>query len=153
VYGEQQEDCSVEESANGSTITCNGKIVEISNGNNGLDGSNGIDGVDGVDGNDGEKGNSGNDGNDGVNGVNGTDGIDGNDGIISPYSVVNIIDPCGDHPSHSDQVILKLYNGDLMTSVKEGNKTFNVVLEPGSYQTLDKQKCNYSVNVNGDVSW
>lgn len=88
-----------------------------------------------------------------LNGVDGTDGADGTDGVSpsSPYLVTEIIDPCGDDPGEFDEVLLRLSNGQLIAHFSHGNLQFLTVLTSGSYQTTDKQKCNFSVDSDGIV--
>lgn len=105
----------------------------------------GIDGRDGRDGIDGAPGQNGDDGRDGI------DGNDGRDGTI-----VNVIDPCGDyvHPNGPDsvqsidEVILHFDDGTFLAWFK--NLGLTVLHENVSYQTTDKQKCNFTI-INGQV--
>lgn len=85
------------------------------------------------------------------NGTNGQDGSDGVDAEPSPYAVTEIIDPCGDDPGKFDEVLLKLYDGSYVSYFEDGGKRFLTVLEFGKiYQTTDRQKCKFKVDLNGN---
>lgn len=84
----------------------------------------------------------------GQDGADGQDGIDGQDGADS---IVQIVDPCGDDPGEVDEVLLVMHNGTVLAWFKNVGL---VVLQPGaSYQTTDKQKCNFSIDASGNVSY
>jgi Collagen triple helix repeat (20 copies) len=86
---------------------------------------------------------------------NGLDGEAGSDAPPSPFSTVEIIDPCGDHPNAFDEVFLKMANGTLLASFSEnanGKNTRFSVLTDGFYITTDNTGCQFSVN-NGIVTW
>lgn len=96
----------------------------------------------------GQAGTDGSDGQDGVDGIDGTDGTNGTDAPPSAFSVVNVIDPCGDTPGIIDEVLLQLGNGTLLASVSDkvnGENTRLSVLLPGTYKTTDDSKCNFTV--------
>lgn len=137
------------------------------------DGEEGKDGKDGQDGIDGEDGIDGQDGVDGKNGVDGQDGQscyvsetsegaevtcgsntvvieNGDDAVQSPYNISEIIDPCGDFPNHADEIIIKMYNGDLVVYFQDGGRRFLTVLEPGNYRTTDRQKCRFTITEDGE---
>jgi hypothetical protein len=79
-------------------------------------------------------------------------GIDGEDAPPTTYSVVNIINPCGDS-SGFDEVLLKLANGSLMAHYSHGNKQFLTLLTPGNYATTDGESCNFTVHSDMSVTW
>jgi hypothetical protein len=62
--------------------------------------------------------------------------------------VVEVIDPCGDMAGEFDEIILRLNSGEHVAYFESGGKRFLSVLGNGSFQTTDKQKCNFSI-VNG----
>lgn len=141
------------------------------NGVNGVDGQNGTDGIDGSDGEDGEtgiagvngqngtngvdgiNGQDGANGNNGVDGIAGTNGVDGQQGIPGldadiTYSVVEIVDPCGDTDGIYDEVILKLGNGKYLSSFSDNATGLNTrfgILTPGSYVTTDGSNCLFTI--------
>lgn len=91
---------------------------------------------------------------DGADGADGVDGVDGTNATINPYSVTEIVDPCGDHAGHFDEVLLKMYNGDIVAYFKDnGSREFLTIIGAGNYQTTDKQKCNFSVDSNRNITW
>lgn len=134
-------DCTVSSDVNGTLITCeDGTSSFINNGTNGLDGddcsvmpaSNGAVVTCGTD------------------SVVILNGADGKDAELPDKSISDLIDPCGDNPGEFDEVILKMADGTHVVYFQDGNKRFLTVLGPGNYQTTDKQKCNFSIDTNGD---
>ena len=67
--------------------------------------------------------------------------------FIDGYAV--LVDPCGQN-DFSKEVLLQLYNGDLLAVFKSGNKVYLGSLQDGNYKTTDSRKCRFSV-VNGQV--
>lgn len=123
--------CSAQQVVGGAIITCGSDMVVILHGTNGIDGADGQDGVDGTD---------------------GVDGSDGLDAPPTPYTVTELVDPCGDGPGF-DEVILRLGNGSLMAHYAGGgNLQFLTVIGDGNYVTTDNQSCNFSI-ASGIVSW
>lgn len=85
------------------------------------------------------------------------DGENGQDGQPAPptaYTVVEIVDPCGDAPGVFDEVFLRLANGTLVASFSEnanGKNTRFAILTPGSYTTTDGSSCYFSVDSDNQV--
>lgn len=65
------------------------------------------------------------------------------------YSVTGMIDVCGDHLGHFDEIILKTKSGKYIAYFEQGSKRFLSELSPGNYQTTDNQACNFTVTTNG----
>lgn len=87
------------------------------------------------------------------NGTNGEDGEDGQDLVPGPYSVVEVINPCGDQPG-VDEVLLRLENGQLLAHYAGGgNIQFLGLIGPGSYVTTDGKNCHFTVDANYNVSY
>lgn len=90
----------------------------------------------------------------GLNGLNGTNGHNGTDGQNAPptvYTVVGLVDPCGDAPGIYDEVFLRLQNGTLIASFSDnsnGQNTRFSVIGQGSYVTTDGSNCYFSVDSN-----
>lgn len=82
--------------------------------------------------------------------VNGTDG---QDAPPTAYSVVELIDPCGDEPNAFDEVLLRLANGQLMAHYSSDGLQFLTLLSPGNYVTTDSQKCHFTIDSDMNVSW
>jgi hypothetical protein len=80
--------------------------------------------------------------------LNGTDGIVPNNN----YGIAELIDPCGDGPGF-DEVILRLNNGILLAHYSSGGYEFLTIVSQGNYVTTDKQKCNFHVDYNGNISY
>lgn len=80
-------------------------------------------------------------------GPRGEQGIPGSDG---QDAVMEIIDPCGDHPTKSDDVVF-VVDGLVYGTVKANGKTFLSQLKPGVYVTQDGTSCTFVVTVNNEV--
>lgn len=84
--------------------------------------------------------------------LNGSDGQQGPAGEAAPptaYTVVGIVDPCGDAPGIFDEVFLRLENGQLVASFSDnasGSNTRFSLLVPGSYVTSDGSYCYFSID-------
>lgn len=65
-------------------------------------------------------------------------------------NLVETIDPCGDHPRHFDEVILRLESGKLIAYFESGGKRFLTELVDGHYRTTDRQRCRFEVR-NGQI--
>ena len=129
----------------------------ICDGAAGLNGQDGTNGEDGADGQDGQNGSDGADGQDGQAGADGQNGTNGQDGLNanSAYSIVAIIDPCGDGAGF-DEVLLQLADGRYVASFSEnknGKNTRLSVLPAGNYETTDDTGCHFSIDATGTVSW
>lgn len=80
--------------------------------------------------------------------------LNGEDAPPTAYSIVELVDPCGDAPGIYDEVFLRLQNGLLVASFSDnsnGKNTRFAVLTPGSYQTTDGSGCYFSINSNNEV--
>lgn len=89
-------------------------------------------------------------------GIDGRDGIDGADAVLPPYTVTEIIDPCGDVPNVYDEVLLKLANGQILASFSQNGSALTTrfsLIPAGTYQTTDGTGCVFSVSSSGVVSW
>ncbi len=84
--------------------------------------------------------------------LNGSIGPKGEDMTPGPYEVFATINPCGKQGSH-DEVLLRIGSGELLAHYSEGKKEFLTVVGPGTYQTTDGTKCNFTVDQNLDVTW
>lgn len=94
-------------------------------------------------------------GTNGANGSNGSNGADGADAPINNFTPVAIIDPCGDAPGIYDEVMLRLYNGQLLASFSDNINGYNTrfsILGAGSYQTTDGSNCHFTVDALGNVN-
>lgn len=84
--------------------------------------------------------------------LNGTDGQQGRAGEAAPptaYTVVGIVDPCGDASGIFDEVFLRLENGTLVASFSDnasGSNTRFSILVPGSYITTDGSHCYFTID-------
>ncbi len=97
---------------------------------------------------------NGSDGTDGEDGQDGQDGSDGADAPPTPFTMVGMVDPCGDAPSVYDEIFIRLANGKLIASFSANTSGLNTrfaELIPGSYSTTDGDSCSFSVDVNLDI--
>jgi hypothetical protein len=68
--------------------------------------------------------------------------------------IVSIVDPCGTKPGYYNEVLLKLSNGQLLSSFSDnanGLNTHFAVLPDGNYATTDGTNCQFTV-LNGSVT-
>jgi hypothetical protein len=92
----------------------------------------------------------------GADGKDGQDGQDGRDLLPGAYSVVNLVDFCGDAPGVNDEVGLVLGNGKILVlfvSGGAGSMHFLTLLNPGNYVTTDGTSCHFTVNADGTISY
>ena len=89
-----------------------------------------------------------------LNGSPGDPGPQGEPGTPAPptaYSVVAVIDPCGDAPGIFDEVFLRLANGQVIASFSDdggGTNTRLSVLIDGSFTTSDGSSCAFAVSTD-----
>jgi hypothetical protein len=87
----------------------------------------------------------------------GTDGVDGQDGADappSPYTVSEVLDPCGDAPNIIDEVLLKMANGQVLVLFADNSNGKNPrlsVLPPGTYVTSDGSNCMFTLTSEGTL--
>lgn len=128
-----QINCTVEQVSNGALISCpDGSQVVVLNG---------------VDGAQGEQG---------VQGEQGLQGPKGEDATPTEFSVVEVIDPCGDAPNVYDEILLKLANGQILALFVDNangkNPRFSFITK-GDYITTDGSNCRFSVTSDNRVAW
>lgn len=88
--------------------------------------------------------------------LNGVDGEDGADAPQTPYSIVEVIDPCGDASGIYDEIIIRLGTDELVASFSDnanGKNTRLSLLVPGTYQTTDGSNCVFTVSGDLEVTW
>lgn len=67
---------------------------------------------------------------------------------VPDSGIVEVIDPCGDEPGSVDEVLFRLWTGEIAAWYKN---TGFVILEPGQYRTTDYQKCVFTVTEDYEV--
>ncbi len=90
----------------------------------------------------------------GPQGEKGDQGETGPQGVPGEAAVLEVIDPCGDAPGLYDEVILRLANGQLLSSFSDnasGKNTRFSILTAGTYKTTDGSNCIFTVTAEGDV--
>jgi hypothetical protein len=73
---------------------------------------------------------------------------------MTPFTIVGLINPCGDAPYIYDEIFLKLANGTIIASFSDdiyGTNTRFSVLAPGTFMTTDGDRCIFSVNAAGQI--
>ncbi len=104
-------------------------------------------------GNTGKPGETGPAGPTGPQGETGATGQNGQDAPINPYSVSELIDPCGDGPGY-DEVLIRFADGSLVAHYAGGgNLQFLAIIGPGNYSTTDQQACAFAINNDLSVTW
>ena len=79
--------------------------------------------------------------------------LNGEDGQPTSFTIVEIVDPCGDMPNYLDEVIFRLANGSLIAHYSKAGLQFLTVLAPGNYRTRDMQACNFTILPTNEVIW
>jgi hypothetical protein len=93
-----------------------------------------------------------------LNGAPGEPGPQGEPGTPAPptaYSVVALIDPCGDADGYYDEVFLRLANGVVLASFSDnasGDNTRLSVLIDGSFVTSDGTSCNFTMSTDNSTT-
>lgn len=123
--------CSVTRYSNGATISCtDGTSVVV------------LDGVDGAPGSPGPTGSTG---------VDGSPGPAGSSASPTSYTVVEIVDPCGQQ-TQFDEVLFRLENNQLVAHYASGSNQFLTIVGPGNYVTTDGTHCYFTVNSDLSIS-
>lgn len=100
---------------------------------------------------------AGKDGAPGAPGLDGTQGPQGEPGAhaeLTPYSPIELLNPCGDADGIADEVLIRLVNGDILVSFSDhrnGNNTRLALLEPGTYVTTDGDNCQFTITPSGEL--
>lgn len=72
--------------------------------------------------------------------------------VSNGWTIIEIVDPCGDAAGIFDEVFLRLSNGTLIASFSDsasGNNTrFSVIVDGVNYKTTDGSNCYFSVTPN-----
>lgn len=71
--------------------------------------------------------------------------LNGEDAPPTPYSVVELINPCGDS-SGFDEILFRTHNNELIAHFSSGGLQFLTILTPGNYVTTDSGTCNFTVH-------
>lgn len=79
----------------------------------------------------------------------GKDGEDGETPATAEFAVDKIITPCGFKAGVYNESLIQLFNGEIIVYFEEGSNRFLNVLQPGSYVTSDKKKCNFYIDSEG----
>lgn len=87
-----------------------------------------------------------------LDGAAGTNGTDGQDAPPTPYTVTEMLDPCGDESGY-DEILLRLANGALIAHYASGSQQFLTSIGPGNYVTTDGHSCYFTVNSDMSVTW
>lgn len=67
-------------------------------------------------------------------------------------NIDTFLDPCGDEPNEYDEVLLRTTSGKVVAYFEHGSKRFLSILSANTaYETTDKSKCKFSLDVNGNL--
>jgi len=66
--------------------------------------------------------------------------------VQTEYRVTELLDPCGNHPSNFDEILLRTSSGDIIAYFESGGNRFLSVLPQGSYGTTDGTNCSFSID-------
>lgn len=83
------------------------------------------------------------------------DGLNGNFTTLSnslTKTIVDFIDPCSDGPGF-DEVLMKTKDGKYIAYFEDGGKRHLSILNQGAYVTTDQQRCYFTINANGTISF
>lgn len=94
---------------------------------------------------------NGTNGEDGEEGEQGPQGDPGEDAPPTPYTVTEMIDPCGDQTAY-DEILLRLANDQLVAHFSSGSLEFLTVLPPGNYVTTDGTHCVFTVEADLSIT-
>lgn len=83
--------------------------------------------------------------------LDGADGANGADAPPTPYTVTEMIDPCGDQVAF-DEILMRLANDQLVAHFSSGSLEFLTTLPPGNYVTTDGSHCYFTVNSDLSIS-
>lgn len=96
----------------------------------------------------------------GATGATGAQGVQGASGPVSQFSPISPIEPCGANSSPYKEVLLCLYDGNVLSSFSdslEGDNTRFAFLPTGTFQDTDDSACVFTsvVDSKGDttISW
>lgn len=84
--------------------------------------------------------------------LDGARGADGAPAPATPYTVTEVIDPCGTGPGFNE-VLLRLGNGQILAHYASGATQFLTLIGPGNYVTTDGQACYFTVHSDMTVTW
>lgn len=87
-------------------------------------------------------------------GKDGANGINGKDATQSNYAISHVIDPCGDAANIVDEVLLVLYNKQVLVSFSQNQSGLNTrlsILPPGTYTTTDGSNCVFTLDNQGNI--
>lgn len=90
----------------------------------------------------------------GDTGTSGPAGSNGSSAPVNQYNVAAILDPCGDAPGITDEVLLRLTNGQLLVFFANnvnGDYGRLALIGPGTYSTTDGSGCTFTVDNAGNV--
>jgi hypothetical protein len=99
----------------------------------------------------GPRGPRGDTGSPGSPGPTGTQGEPGETGPAGVSPIMEVIDPCLDHPTKTDEILIRLATGVLR--VNPGSREYLYVLPVGVHTTNDQSGCTFVVHLDGSVTW
>lgn len=84
-------------------------------------------------------------------GERGPKGDPGTSPALGPWTITEVIDPCGDFSGGQDEVLFKFLNGQYLSYFRSGGNEFLALLDWGkSYVTTDAQSCPFKISSTGE---
>ncbi len=157
--GRDGESCSVYDTEGGAILSCGCTSTFISDGSPGLNGQDGLSCTTtqlegGLVVQCGESAAFVSNGVNGEAGETGAAGQDGADAPVNPWSIAEILSPCGS--SVLDEVLIRFSNGQIMAHYSKANRQHLTMLVPGAYSTTETNgghECSFVVHASGEVTW
>lgn len=76
--------------------------------------------------------------------------MNGVDATPNAYSILEFIRPC---PDKSYEVLMRLYNREIIAHYSDGNKQYLRFIGPGNWKTTDGTNCQFTIDADMNVSW
>lgn len=90
----------------------------------------------------------------GATGATGAAGVAGSNAPPTPYTITELVDPCG-HMTDHDEVLLRTSNNKLIVLYADnihGDYPRLSILGPGNYTTSDGTGCGFTVDANLNIT-
>lgn len=68
-------------------------------------------------------------------------------------AITSMIDPCGDESGYFDEVLLKTADGKYIAYFEDGGRRFLSVIGAGNFISTDHQRCRFTINNDGTITY